>query len=116
MDSTVLNLSSGILEQRCYNRSWGESMSDSAIRKVIFSMLLDYIQNIFADKNFRIIDCNIQTVVHENTYPTTFVSVIVAENHTDKYFKILIEYIFDTHDSGLLDLNILHIEQIEERI
>lgn len=68
MVSTVLNLSSGILEQRCYNRSWGESMSDSAIHKVIFSVLPDYIQNIFADKDFRILDCNIQSVVHENTF------------------------------------------------
>lgn len=93
-------------------------MSDSAIRKIIFSVLPDYIQNTFADKNFRILDCNIQSVIHENPYPTAFVcvSVIVSENYTDKYFQILIEFIFDTNNIGLLDFNIIHIEQIEETI
>lgn len=93
-------------------------MSDSTIRKVIFSVLPDYIHNTFADKDFMIIDCNIQSVIQWNNIPNifAFVSVTVRENYTDKNFRILIEFTFDTENLALLEFKIIHIEQIGETI
>ena len=88
-------------------------MSDSVIHKAIFSVLPGYIYTL--NKNFMIINCNIQPETHENAYPNicVCVCVTVVENYTYNKFQLLMEFIFNIKDEVLLGFNIIDIRQIK---